>query len=98
MALGKCTHGEDVLAEFPSALEATLKMSAFGRFELLVLNPLSQTDNYKYRKNTEFFVKTDASSSFIHKSSERTSDFVCTSTLNPSIFFFSNSRQKDTRE
>lgn len=68
MALGKCTHSKDVLAEFPSVSEATLKMSAFGRFELLVLNPLSQTDNYKYRKNIEFFVKIDASSSFIHKS------------------------------
>lgn len=68
MARGKRTHGKDVIAEFPSVLEATLKMFAFGRFELLVLNLLSQMDYYKYRKSTRFFVKTDAGSSFIHKS------------------------------
>lgn len=61
MAQGnKCTHGKDIIAEFLPMLVATLKMSAFCRFELLFLSPLSQLDYYEHRESAFIFVKVDA--------------------------------------
>lgn len=60
MAQGKkCTHGKDVIAEFPPTLQATLKMSACCRFELLFLSLLLQLD-YEHRKSAIIFIKIDA--------------------------------------
>lgn len=69
-----------------------LKVSAFCRFKLLVLSLLWQLDYYRSRKGAIIFVITDAvcCQLFVYSQAygERTSDCVCTSTLNPILVLF----------